>query len=64
MISIENYARLQVFRVDLQTYDALRCAQLIWLSSLKPRRASFSATGVWLITQQIVIEHAYPVLIE
>ncbi|CAD5354220.1 protein of unknown function [Enterobacter cancerogenus] len=48
----------------LQNFTTLfESAQLIYIQ-LKAPACQFFSDCVWLITQQIGIEHAYPVLIE
>jgi hypothetical protein len=42
---------------------SIKSAQLIYIQ-LKAPACQFFSDCVWLITQQIGIEHAYPVLIE
>src|SRR5690606_11869559 len=55
---------LQIFSLYLQNFTTLfRSAQLIYIQ-LKAPACQFFSDCVWLITQQIGIEHAYPVLIE
>lgn len=63
-ISIGSYARLQVFRLHLQNFTTLfKRAKFIYIQ-LKAPACQFFCDCVWLGTQQIGIEHAYPVLIE
>jgi hypothetical protein len=63
-ISIENYALLADFQfVPAKLYDALQ-ERAAYIIQLKAPACQFFSDCVWLITQQIGIEHAYPVLIE
>jgi hypothetical protein len=63
-ISIESYALPAVFSLYLQNFTTLfKSAQLIYIQ-LKAPACQFFSDCVWLGTQQIGIEHAYPVLIE
>lgn len=56
--------RLQVFRLHLQNFTTLfKRAKFIYIQ-LKAPACQFFCDCVWLGTQQIGIEHAYPVLIE